>query len=306
MTIMNPTITQHQSPFFRLPGELRNKIYTLVLTSNKIIIDPHIPNPKTPIPKSTNHSLPPLGTALLRTCKQAHAEVPTTQLLSNNRFRFTTLTDAHDFIRSLGPTRAFYLHDIELDLFSSQYKTTARREWSHYLAWLSENGIWARNLTNLQRLAPNLRILRLDIGRDVIWSFLEGILRGPRGLDRIVVSGSGEPSCCAAWEASENWAWDFCRPMNFLGKPRSEPHVVDLMLGCVEGEDREKVICWERDRDGRRVTIDVLHEQRCVRRGGSRPVPLTVFDERRSRLPVKGACRYEDYDKRRAWKIDFV
>lgn len=83
----------------------------------------------------------------------------------------------------------------------------------------------------------------LEIGKDVLWIFLEGLLNALKRLDKIAVTGGLVFSMLGAWELS--------RPMSFLEKPHGRPHVVDIMSQCVL-EVRNARRLWNRyDRQSR-------------------------------------------------------
>jgi len=281
---------QAASTLFRLPGELRHEIYKHSLTSPSPIIDPCVPSRIGPTIRSHRHYTPPLAVALLRTCRRILHEAPAELLYTENHFRFTTSTHAHRFFRSLAPKQAALIHNVELDLFFQQIDTTVRREWSRYLAWAPDCGVWARKVGSLRIDAPRLKTLHLDIGKDVPWLFFEGLLNGPEGLDRIVVSGGRSSGAMAAWELSQ--------PINFPGKPYAEPHVISIMAQCVAGEKDQKVVAWEKT--DKRITLQVIKVGALPKT--ERESSLAVF-KCGEKLPPTGLCPLREYEIREEWVI---
>jgi hypothetical protein len=289
---------QAQSPLFLLPGELRNEIYRLALVSPaNAITDPCVPpEDGGHYIKSYRHDVPAFGAALFRTCHKIFYEAPLALLYTGNRFRFTSSTHAHRFLRSLPRQHVGLIREIELDLFCNQYDISLKREWSQYMAWAPDCGIWAKKLGSLRVDAPGLQVLRIDVGRDIIWTFLEGILHGPEDLSRIVVTGCAEPDYLAAWRIS---AWDFSWPMNFLGKPETDPPIMDLLVKCVAGKNEDKLIRW--CRAGNVVTLEVLTAD-ALRQAEWYSGRLT--DLNREKLPSEGVCTFADYECRKHWRIE--
>lgn len=78
------------SPLGRLPAELRNRIYELVLTlPTTIEIDPTIPNDKRSKASSLLRSRPNVF-ALVKTCRQVHSE-SNLMIYANNTFDFSNV-----------------------------------------------------------------------------------------------------------------------------------------------------------------------------------------------------------------------
>jgi hypothetical protein len=73
MPVINTALTQDQSPFFRLPAEVRNVIYDLVFQECNSQTATEIDNPWHP--DYTHAQM--IDTALLQTCKQAFFETYT-------------------------------------------------------------------------------------------------------------------------------------------------------------------------------------------------------------------------------------
>jgi len=180
---------QSQSQLFLIPGELRNKIYRLCLTSSVPVVDACIPARFSPTIRSRSHNLPPLGVALIRSCKRAFSEVPAKLLYTSNFFRFTTSTHAHRFLSSLPPKQAALIATVELDI-SCQSDIIVAREWCQYLSWEPSCGIWAWHIGSLHADLPMLRTLRLDTGGDMTELLFKGVFMHQKALDRVVVTGS--------------------------------------------------------------------------------------------------------------------
>jgi len=242
--------SQLQSPLFdRLPGELRNLIYAYSLTAKSSIIDPSYP----PSILSRNHHIPNLGAPLLRVCKRIYNEVSLHSLYTQNIFRFTSTFSAHYFISQL-KAKVSLIQDIEIDLreVSDAYPSVAQ-EWIHYLSWSTDsNNLWTKKLGSLRNDAPNLRTLRLNIER---WRFsgsfrsialLEDILRGPSGLDSVIITGMDGSELLLGGKAKylEHWG-----PVVFVGVMQFAKlaGMMGWMAECVKGEREKMVVRWMKE-----------------------------------------------------------
>ena len=115
---------QQQSPLFRLPAELRDKIYTLALTSHVAINDP--------VRHSAlwQHYHYLLGTSLIQTCKRIYAELDNHSLYRENTFRFTRPHVATNFLATLGDEQRKLVRHCVFDLH-----TFVLGEWLHFLQY---------------------------------------------------------------------------------------------------------------------------------------------------------------------------
>ncbi|KAF2807433.1 uncharacterized protein BDZ99DRAFT_363361, partial [Mytilinidion resinicola] len=181
-----PMDPQRESPFLRLPGELRNQIYNAALATRSPIIDPGAPSHHT--------STPPLCLPLIRTCRAVYAEASLGPLFALNRFHFTAVTHAHLFLSNLTPAHRAFIQDIEVDVRSVHAQPG---EWATYLD-SSLSGIG--KLGSLRTDAPGLKVLRLNfsawptigLSRAELGQLLRQMVTGVAGsgLERLVVMGA--------------------------------------------------------------------------------------------------------------------
>ncbi|KAH7057221.1 hypothetical protein B0J12DRAFT_531871, partial [Macrophomina phaseolina] len=223
-----------------------------------------------------HHSIPPLGTALLRTSRLIHAEAPVSLLYSRNTFRFTSVTHCQTFLLSLPPWLRSRVHDIEIDVRDISPSPLPvpeapgagiNREWPQYLSW---RPVSTAQLGSLRVDAPGLKVLRLDfsgwprarLSRRHLWDILRRLLHNVEGLERVVLKG-----CFAAGTAMERREpWD---PAYYVGTDDvTTEGVVERMWGTVKGSakgssnkegklDDGKVVRWERDADGN-IALEVV------------------------------------------------
>ncbi|KAL0261844.1 hypothetical protein SLS55_003276 [Diplodia seriata] len=335
--------------FLSLPGEIRNRIYTFALTTDLPITDanslataPPKPSPastpteeksdpmlaaRTPLPQTPHHSIPALGTALLRTCALIHAEAPVSLLYARNTFRFTSVTHCQTFLLSLPPWLRARVHDVEVDVRDispsplpapEDPRAHINREWPQYMSWRPTS---TAQLGSLRVDAPGLRVLRLDfsawprarLSRRHLWDILRRLLHNVEGLERVVLKG-----CYAAGTAMERREpWD---PAYYVGTDEvTTEGVVDRMWGTVRGSavkdgksvetmgDDGKVVRWERDGEGN-IALEVVsltHLTKKMRGAGAmhhnadKKLELAVRQRPSDPWPANGACTYEQYSRRK-------
>ncbi|QDS67725.1 hypothetical protein FKW77_005827 [Venturia effusa] len=250
---------QLQSPFFsRLPGELRDQIWTYALTSSDAIVDPTIP----PYPRTNFQPKPSLGVSLLRTCKRIHAEISVAPLYSRNRFRFTNAHTMHHFL-SANRDNPAPIVDVEIDMREvTDANAHNERELIRYLSWTREDDVlWAQKLGGLCVDAPHLKTLRLNIER---WRFSESlrtvqlvqdILRGPRNLDHCIVTGAdGSEILFGAKEKYiDKWGPVIFTGIMLFGKLAG---LVQWIAGCVRGEKDQMIVRWSKEKKA--VSLEVI------------------------------------------------
>jgi hypothetical protein len=306
MSISQKMNLQLTSPIFdRLPGELRNQIYELALTSSAPVIDPSIPPTFTAYAKALNlrtsgHRVPELGTALLRTCKRIYSEVSLATLYSNNAFRFTTSFSAQRFLSALPMETRKLIREIEVDLQEvNDAHPAVEREWVQYLVWAPQlDSLWAAKVGSLHLIAPNVKTLRFNIEgwkvRETMRSvaLLKEVLHGPRDLERVVMTGvDGSKLLFGSKEKYlESWG-----PVAFVGVMRFArlAGMVSRMAECIAGEPSNKIVTWEKS--GHRVSLEIMTKAQFKRQSGPeypRLVESGKFD------PMKGACSLEAYEIR--------
>lgn len=211
--------------------------------------------------------------------------MPAKLLYTQNLLRFTTSTHAHRFLRSLPAEQANLITDIELDLGSQRGDNTVHREWSQYVAWKPDCGVWAQKLGSLRIDAPMLRTIRLDIGDSVFFvgSAVEVILEGPEGLDRIVVTASKNGML------EENYIFDvplIQGHLTIFGKAVKRPLIVSMMAKCVSGDDDAKFVKWEEV--DRQLTLEVVSERALSRT--ERNTPFTILPKPRATPALFSKC----------------
>jgi hypothetical protein len=292
---MDPQVA---SPIFnKLPGELRNAIYTLAMTSTTPLTDPSNPPSTNGLSIPTRHHyIPKLGVSLQRTCKRIYNELPTYTLYASNRFRFTSSTSAHRFLDTLSKEQAAHIQDVEVDLRDvSDTHPSVEREWVQYMCWATESsvtGIWARKLGGLRIDTPGLKTLRLNIEgwqrsatlRGV--SILRDLLQSVDGLQRVVVTGTDGSLLLAGAKEKFLQQWG---PVVFVGVMRFArlTGMVESMARCVKGTVEQKVVRWSQKE--RVVTLEIMTWSLFVKETGStdlksagalRCCPLVEYEQR--------------------------
>jgi hypothetical protein len=293
---------QSKSPIFtKLPGELRNAIYALALTSQTAITDPSNPPCKSGLAIATyHHNVPSLGIPLQRTCKRIYYELCTYPLYSSNNFRFTSATSAHRFLTSLSNEQAAQIRDVEIDLTEvSDRHPSVEREWVQYMCWETEkstNGIWAKKIGGLRIDAPSLKTMRLNIEEWQRTETLKGVallrdlLQDVQGLERVVVTGTDGRALLAGVKNKYLEVWG---PVLFVGVMRFArlAGVVQWMSKCLSGEGEEQVVRWSRG--GRTVTLEIMTWSFFVKETGS-----VTFDSFESLGVDEGCCSLTKYEQR--------
>lgn len=298
---------QTESPFFTLlPGELRNQVYNLAMTSPRPIIDPSLPPTYTPLAKAmyyrtNHHRIPDLSTQLLRTCKRVASEISLLHLYSQNTFRFTTWFSAHRFLMALPPAQRELIEDIEVDLRGVNDASPAtEREWLHYLSTprSAPSSIWEAKVGTLRSAAPGLRTLRLNIEcwkvQETMRSIalLKEMLAGPKDLQRVVMMGLDGSELLFGCRKRYLSTWG---PVAFVGVMRFArlAGMADWMGGCVKGERADMVVMW--GKVGQRVSLEIMTREEFRVQTGRRASTLETrpcFDLE------KGECMLEAYEKR--------
>jgi hypothetical protein len=299
-------LPQHQSLFFdRLPGELRNQIYELAMTASKPIIDPCLPPSYTPYAqamgyRTDHHRVPDLSTQLLRTCKRMYSEIAMSPLYSNNIFRFTTSFSAQRFLSALPERYRQTVQDVEVDLRGvNDAYPAVEREWVQYLSWEPQmNSLWAAKVGSLHLIAPDIKTLRFNIEcwkvqetmRSV--ALLKEILKGPRDLQRVVITGVDGSELLFGSRAQYLEKWG---PVAFVGVMRFArlAGMTDWMADCVEGAKEDKVVTWQKK--GNRVSLEIMTTNEYRVQTGKRAIEL---EEIVRYDPLEGGCSLEAYERR--------
>lgn len=296
--------TQSESLLFtRLPGELRNYIYTLALTSGSPIIDPSIPPTHTQYAKSLNlrtpsHQIPDLSTPLLRTCKLIYAEVLLAPLYASNTFRFTTSFSAERFLSRLPNEYRLQIQDVEVDLREvADVHPAVDREWVSYLSWKPvQDAMWASRTGSLRVTVPNIKTLRINIEgwkhtesmRSV--AVLREVMQGPKNLERVVLVGIDGSELL--FGAREKYLALWGTPI-FVGVMRFArlAGMLEWMADCVKGDKEKMVVMWAKD--GHRVTLEIMSTGFFKRHTG-RKTPDVLNSAKLD--PRNGCCTLLDYE----------
>lgn len=109
-SILPPTNLQPQSPFLRLPAEIHHIICGYAFTAKDPIVDPRTHTSSARLDSEVH---PPLGTALLQTCRRLYHEIDRRPLFAQNVFRFTTAERMRSFVKQ--PDTACNILDLEID-----------------------------------------------------------------------------------------------------------------------------------------------------------------------------------------------
>ncbi|KAI8937597.1 hypothetical protein NX059_005311 [Plenodomus lindquistii] len=201
-TIASPKNFQLQSPFVRLPAEIQHIICGFALTANDPFVDPRVDAFSSPLDSEVR---PPLGIALLQTCRRLYYEVDRRALFAKNTFRFTNLDRMQSFLKQIDVS--YKIQDVELDFqrLNSDQPDIARG--------------WLQMFSRLSEEAPNLKCLRLNFDswpripmfRAILWNFLRDLLALIKDIDieRIIVVGASKGSGMA-----KRVPWS---PVHFVG-----------------------------------------------------------------------------------------
>ncbi|TID17574.1 putative WD repeat-containing protein [Venturia nashicola] len=288
---------QLQSPLFsRLPGELREQIWKYALTSSGAIVDPTI----SPYPRTHFQPVPKLGVSLLRTCKRINTETSSAFLYSQNRFRFTNAHTMHHFL-SINRNNPTPIVDVEIDMRevndANAYK---ERELIKYLSWTKEDDtLWDHEIGGLRVDAPHLKTLRLNIEK---WRFSESLrtvqlvqefLRGPRELDRCVITGAdGSELLFGAKERYiEKWGPVIFTGIMLFGKLAG---MVQWMAGCVKGEKNDAIVRWSKVKKS--VSLEVICREAFTKESGWGGYEKAMYAT--AQTVDSGCCSLVEYERR--------
>jgi hypothetical protein len=299
-------LSRLQSPFYDLlPGEIRNQIYTLAMTSSKPIVDPSLPPTSTSFAQAMgyrtgHHRIPDLSTQLLRTCKRMYSEIPIASMYSINTFRFTTSFSAHRFLSALPKQYRETIQDVEIDLCEvNDVHPAIEREWVQYLSWEPQmQSLWAAKVGSLHLVAPNIKTLRLNIEcwkvqetmRSV--ALLKEVLQGPKDLQRVVMTGVDGSELLFGSRDQYLQKWG---PVAFVGVMRFArlAGMTDWLADCVEGAREDKIVMWEKK--GHRVSLEIMTKAEYKAQTGKRASDL---GENVKYDPFLGACTLDAYERR--------
>lgn len=307
----NYTHPQTQSPLLSLPGELRNQIYALTLTSSSPITNPTLGRCIRP-----NHKkIPLLSIPLARTCRLIHAELPTTTLYKENEFRFTRVAHVHAFFSQLPQHLKRLVTAITIDLREADQFTCGSvngdivaAEWMHYLT-CSDNahhmGVWCTKLPTLRGDVPHLCSLHLCLngwqpqycnGGHAGWKCLQELLRKVKGLDEVILTGHNmdtwrlsscpKPWSLGLWFPPGRWVMTL------------EEGLVEFLWGVVREEEsgERKVLAWKWS--GARLRVEVKVNRDARKAGVSEFVA--------GRLPEEGETDWEQYHEKLRFCHDHV
>ncbi|TIA51247.1 hypothetical protein D6C83_04635, partial [Aureobasidium pullulans] len=164
-------LPQANSPLFRLPGELRNWIYDLVITPSAPIVNPSWDTTTGP----KHQQVPSLGVTLLRTCRAVYLEANESTLLKKGDFVFTRIAHIQAFFSRLSLSQRSNVDHITIDLreaasgdpaSQSEESTTIANEWVHYFCCVQGAhmmGAWCADLSTLKNDIPHLRSICIDL-----------------------------------------------------------------------------------------------------------------------------------------------
>lgn len=202
---------QDQSPFFRLPAELRAEIYGLSLSSDQPIVEP-LPGRNTSCTHSIAHSMPPLGTGLATTCQRINAELDLRPLYSSNTFVLTSPQQSTAFLKSLPDHHKTLIKNLTIDLRTcidddGCFVPDREVDWFEYLAcplthFRTRNDTHCSSATcshlhldlpHLERVTIDVRAaLRKSLSRSEVNRILGFLLRGSCNGDTTI---SGLQTC---------------------------------------------------------------------------------------------------------------
>ena len=173
--VVNP---QKQSPFCRLPPELRAKIYGYCVPTGITIADATFPS--TAKYMTSRCIRPPLAIGLQRTCRLINKEMDIASIYSDNTFSFTNPSICSTFITMVAPIFKNMITAILVDLSTIQDTTASGAlspatysvapdtitEWVHYLTCGGQTGAAACDQypgTYLLTDLPHVESVTLDI-----------------------------------------------------------------------------------------------------------------------------------------------
>lgn len=249
------------SPLIALPGELRNKIYTLSLTSDTPIVNPYF-QPSIQ-PKHVSHNI--VGTALIRSCSALYKEIDIAPLYTSNTFIFTRVAHVHAFREHLSRSQMRWIPSITIDIREAAFSDPSMygehepsnviaNEWLHYLSCRQCRhmpGIWCSRLSTFGEDFPDMKELVVDLTgwqspfaglRQSGWGYLQRLLGALTGLRSVTIRGFCLPS--------EHWN---PRPAPWCLGPwfspvysRDDRSLLQLLEKCVTGAGSQeiKVFAW--------------------------------------------------------------
>jgi hypothetical protein len=219
-------------------------------------------------------------------------------LYSNNIFRFTTSFSVQRFLSALPERYRQTVQDVEVDLRGvNDAYPAVEREWVQYLSWEPQmNSLWAAKVGSLHLIAPDIKTLRFNIEcwkvqetmRSV--ALLKEILKGPRDLQRVVITGVDGSELLFGSRAQYLEKWG---PVAFVGVMRFArlAGMTDWMADCVEGAKEDKVVTWQKK--DHRVSLEIMTRNEYRLQTGKRAIEL---EEIVRYDPLDGVCSLEAYE----------
>lgn len=265
-------LPQARSPLFRLPGELRNRIYELTLAPTAPIVNPTWDTTVKP----QHQQIPSMGVALLRTCRAIYLETHDSVSLKKGDFVFTRVAHIQGFFSRLSLARASHVRHITIDLreaasgdpaLQSEQSTIVANEWIHYFCCTRGAhmmGAWCAEIGTLKSDIPHLRSLCLDLtnwqpkhagSRMGGWRYLQALLRKERDLDSFTLKGKCLDS--SFWSSQPvPWSLDVWFSPAF---DKDETALIDLVDCSVRtaGETESRLIEWQTLEGVSQLTVHV-------------------------------------------------
>jgi hypothetical protein len=282
-------LPQTHSPLFKLPGELRNRIYELALTPTASIVNPTWDTTVKP----QHQQIPSMGVALLRTCRAIYLEANDSVSLKKGDFVFTRVAHIQSFFSRLSLAQASHVRHVTIDLreaasgdttLQCEQSTVIANEWIHYFCCTRGAhmlGAWCADLSTLKSDIPHLRSLCLDLtnwqpkhagSRTGGWKYLQTLLRKTRDLDSFTLKGKCLDS--SSWSSKPvPWSLGLWFSPAF---DKDETALVDLIGQTVRmaGETEARLIEWHTLGGVALLTVHV-DELRNVRPMTSCKLPLS-------------------------------
>jgi len=301
-------LEQSESPFFALPGEIRNAIYDLIfITSNgQPITDPCFARTSSAV-ASPHQNIPPLGLSFLATCRRVLDEAPFQKAYTSNTFRFTSVSRLRGFSLAVPKHVRHLVEDVEIDVRElSRAHPQRSREWTEHLFYAtnahnSRIGSFKVDLPGIRTLRLNFEAWpRIDIVREELWLLLKRLLLHVKGLWRVVVSGWSR----GEWMASQD-PWS---PVHYAGSDAvGKEDLIEWMCAAVLAQEEavigeDKLVSWHRKES--HITIEVYNSAQIPRHvflGASRALGTGPISR-------NGICTVGAYNKRReavpGWKTE--
>ncbi|KAK5717306.1 hypothetical protein LTR15_009199 [Elasticomyces elasticus] len=123
-------LEQDQSILFTLPAEIREEIYAYSLIADRPITDPAT---TLLLVGQDDKDIPPLGIALLRSCRRVYDEIDSRILYESNTFRFTRPMISTSFFNHLTNVQRALIRGISCD-FRAVDGIKIGEEWLYYLS----------------------------------------------------------------------------------------------------------------------------------------------------------------------------